>query len=153
LWHERESYGYDTWRTKGAAHVYGKDVAIDSQGGNIGVFSNDVYTDFGLTMRWLARSGTIYNEGKRMFHGKLTLEFDKGQGGLADEAEVMLRWSDDDGNTWSVELARGLGLGNEGQYEKRAIFNRLGSSRSRIYEFLVTDPYPVTLTDAFADVR
>ena len=151
LWHERESYGKPTWRTKGSFHAYGKDMAVDSDEAAVGVFSNSAARDYNAFLRWYAVSGTIYNEGRRMFHGKLTLEFDKGKGGLNDEAQVMFRFSNDDGNTWSTQLVRGLG--KEGEYKDRVIFNRLGSSRSRIYEFVVSNPYPVTLTDAFADVR
>jgi hypothetical protein len=61
--------------------------------------------------------------------------------------QVMLRWSDDRGNTWSNEHI--LNVGNSGQYTARAIQRRLGQSRYRIYETGVTDPIPWVLVDEY----
>lgn len=65
---------------------------------------------------------------------------------LAVNPQAMLRWSSDGGHTWSSELYVSLGL--TGQYRARAMFDRLGMSRDRVFEFKITDPCAVTLIDA-----
>lgn len=62
---------------------------------------------------------------------------------------VMLRWSDDGGNTWSNEHWASAGAG--GNYLQRIIWRRLGRSRQRVYEVMVNDPVPWALVDAYLD--
>jgi hypothetical protein len=70
---------------------------------------------------------------------------------LAVNPQAMLRWSSDGGHTWSSELYVSLGL--TGQYKARAMFDRLGMSRDRVFEFKITDPCAVTLIDAEIDFQ
>jgi hypothetical protein len=50
----------------------------------------------------------------------------------------MLRWSNDGGSTWSNE--HWTSIGAVGLYKNRAIWRRLGWSRDRVFEVVVTDP-------------
>ena len=52
--------------------------------------------------------------------------------------QAMLRWSNDGGSTWSNE--HWTTIGYEGKYKNRAIWRRLGWSRDRVFEVVVTDP-------------
>jgi hypothetical protein len=61
--------------------------------------------------------------------------------------QVMLRWSDNRGKTWSNEHM--LNLGNTGEFNARAIQRRLGQSRYRVYEVSWTDPVPLVLVDGY----
>lgn len=61
--------------------------------------------------------------------------------------QLMLRWSDDAGHTWSNE--RTLQCGQAGDYRARAMAWRLGRSRDRVYEVSATDPVPWRLIDAY----
>lgn len=63
------------------------------------------------------------------------------------EPQAILRWSDDAAKTWSNEHPVGLGLA--GQTKKRARWSRMGRARQRIYELILTDPYPWQVTDAY----
>lgn len=65
------------------------------------------------------------------------------------DPEIILRWSDDGGHTWSNEQARGVG--QVGHYSKRVIWRRLGRHRGRIYEASMSDPIPYRLVDAFIE--
>lgn len=63
--------------------------------------------------------------------------------------EVMLRWSDDGGHTWSREHWRSLGP--IGATQTRVIWRRLGAtmkSRDRVYEVSGTDPVIVAIMGA-----
>jgi len=70
---------------------------------------------------------------------------------IADGADpqVMLRWSDDGGHTWSNEHWRSMGL--LGRSETRVIWRRLGMTdklRDRVYEVSGTAPVKVAIMGA-----
>lgn len=69
---------------------------------------------------------------------------------LLQEPKVCLQWSDDGGHTWSHE--HWIGVGRLGQYKKRAIWHRLGSSRDRTYRVVMSDPWPWRLLDGYMRV-
>jgi hypothetical protein len=57
-----------------------------------------------------------------------------------------LRWSNDGGSTWSNE--HWAGIGKVGKYQNRIIWRRLGWSRDRIFEVVVTDPIKAVIVSA-----
>ena len=67
----------------------------------------------------------------------------------AIQPQVMLRWSDDGGHTWSNEHWRGLGA--IGETGSRIIWRRLGMTmklRDRVYELSGTDPVKIAIMGA-----
>lgn len=63
--------------------------------------------------------------------------------------EVMLRWSDDGGHTWSNEHWRSMG--RIGEYGFRTYWRRLGMTvklRDRVYEVSGTDPVKIAIMGA-----
>ena len=67
----------------------------------------------------------------------------------AIDPQVMLRWSDDGGHTWSNEHWRSMGL--TGQWGRRVIWRRLGMTlklRDRVYEVSGTDPIKIAIMGA-----
>ena len=65
------------------------------------------------------------------------------------DPQVMLRWSDDGGHTWSNE--HWASMGKIGQYYKRVIWRRLGMTtklRDRVYEISATDPVKIAIMGA-----
>lgn len=60
--------------------------------------------------------------------------------------KAMLRWSNDGGSTWSKEYWQNIG--QQGKYTNRAIWRRLGMSRDRIFEVVVTDPIKAVIVSA-----
>lgn len=65
------------------------------------------------------------------------------------DPEVMLRWSDDGGHTWSYEHWRKMG--KLGQYGYRTYWRRLGMTlrlRDRVYEVSGTDPVKLYILGA-----
>ena len=65
------------------------------------------------------------------------------------DPEIMLRWSDDGGHTWSNEhLSK---MGKIGQYYRRVFWRRLGMTlklRDRVYEVSQTDPVKAVIVGA-----
>jgi hypothetical protein len=71
----------------------------------------------------------------------------------AVDPQVMLRWSDDGGHTWSNEHWRSMGL--TGQWGRRVIWRRLGMTlklRDRVYEVSGTDPIKIAIMGAELNV-
>ena len=65
------------------------------------------------------------------------------------DPQVMLRWSDDGGHTWSNEHWRSMG--KIGEYGYRTIWRRLGMTlklRDRVYEVSGTDPVKLAVMGA-----
>ncbi|CAB4126855.1 Bacteriophage P22, Gp10, DNA-stabilising [uncultured Caudovirales phage] len=63
--------------------------------------------------------------------------------------QMMLRWSDDGGHTWTGD--RWASMGRIGQYGTRTFFRRLGMTtkiRDRVYEISGTDPVKVSIVGA-----
>jgi len=65
------------------------------------------------------------------------------------DPQVMLRWSDDGGHTWSNEHWRSMG--RLGDYKYRVFWQRLGMTvklRDRVYEVSGTDPVKIAIMGA-----
>jgi hypothetical protein len=60
--------------------------------------------------------------------------------------QLMLRWSNDGGKTWSNTYY--LDTGQQGEYEKRVIKRMLGRARKRVWEVSWTDPISWRFNDA-----
>ncbi len=152
--YERESYGQDCWRWATVTRAYEKWIVGDEFSGALGYLSPDIATEFGSTMRALCTSPSVSRDNVRMTHHRLELVFEQGVGTLSGQGadpKVMLRWSDDGGRTWSNEHWRSLGV--RGDFKARAVWNRLGQARDRVYEYSITDPVRRTLILATAEVE
>jgi hypothetical protein len=65
---------------------------------------------------------------------------------ITTNPQAMLRWSNDGGSTWSNE--HWSAIGQLGKYQNRIIWRRLGWSRDRIFEVVVTDPIKAVIVSA-----
>lgn len=66
-------------------------------------------------------------------------------------ATVMLRWSNDGGQTWSA--TRTASAGAIGEYDTDVSFRRMGAGRDRVFEISMSDAIPWRVIDAFLDTR
>jgi hypothetical protein len=115
----------------------------DYQTGQIHQMSRAFYTDAGMPLRALRRTPPIWEKEsrERVFHSQLQLEFTPGVGlqvGQGSSPQVMLRWSDDGGFTWSNE--HWTSIGAAGATKNRAMWRQLGRARDRVYESVISDP-------------
>lgn len=129
----------------------------DYENGNIYYLNQSVYTDNGQKVRRLRRCPHITTDLQRQYFDELQIQFQPGVGltgtttPLNDEVvgadpQAMLRWSNDGGSTWSNE--HWVSIGKIGKYLNRAIWRRLGWSRDRIFEVVVTDPVKAVIVSA-----
>ena len=157
MWHKRAKWVNGKYLAHwGWNHVYafGRHLIGDWDSGNLYEMSTSVYQDNGTSIRRLRRSPYIRDEKNRVFHVKLTVDFQTGVGpqpplldgdGNPRPPQAMLRWADE--GLWSNE--RVLDCGFAGQYKNQAVSYQLGVARDRVYEVSVTDPVPWTVVDAY----
>lgn len=158
LWHERRSWtgeSFDRHRANNQCNFGGQTIVGDYETGDIYTFSLTTYADNGGVQKWL-RSWRALPPGKnnltRTNHHSLQLDCETGVGlvtGQGSDPQVMLRWSDDGGHTWSNE--HWATMGALGASQTRTIWRRLGMTlraRDRVYEISGTDPVPITIMGA-----
>jgi hypothetical protein len=140
---------YERHRGNCCAVFQGKVLVGDYENGQIYELDPNNYTDNGQKVRRLRRCPHIVTDLQRQFFDELQIQFQPGvglQSGQGDNPQAMLRWSSDGGSTWSKEYW--VSIGKVGRYVNRAIWRRLGWSRDRIFEVVVTDPVKAVIVSA-----
>ena len=129
------------------SHFQGMNLVGDHTNGQIYMLDPNNYTDNGEEIRRIRRAPHLISDYQRQYFSELQIHFQPGVG-LPDGSspQAMLRWSDDGGSTWSNEHWASIGV--QGAYKNRAIWRRLGQSRDRIFEVVVTDPINAVITAA-----
>ena len=157
-WHERAGWsnGSFTRHRSNCQMAFNNEVIVgDFENGNIYAFDLDVYADNGSIQKWLRSWRALptgQNNLKRTAHHTLQLDCESGIGlnlGQGSDPQVMLRWSDDGGHTWSNE--HWSGMGRIGEYYRRVFWRRLGMTlklRDRVYEISGTDPVKIAIMGA-----
>jgi hypothetical protein len=147
-WHERQSYGYDGWNISGIEECYGRVLVQNAVSGAIGYFSNSTYTEFGTTQRAEWTYQNIYAGHDRLPHSLLEVVCETGVGlvtGQGSDPQLTLDLSNDGGRTWLTLPTRTIGA--QGKYLTRVRWNRLGTSRDRVYRCSISDPVQLSVTD------
>lgn len=138
-WHQRKSWNSDYWRVGGAVQAYGKTLLTDRATGAIYEPSLDVFTEAGETIAVDITLPTLEYGRMRvtMYAFEVTTETGVGNSDTTNP-QIMLRYSDDGGHTWSNEMWRSLG--KIGVYRNRAVWRGLGRFRTRQMNLRITDP-------------
>lgn len=136
--------------------AFSNEIAIgDFENGNVYAFDLEVFADNGQPQKWLRSWRALptgENNLKRTTQHSLQLDCESGNGlndGQGSDPQVMLRWSDDGGHTWSNEHWKSTGA--IGVYGKRVFWRRLGMTiklRDRVYEVSGTDPVKISIVGA-----
>jgi len=153
LWHQWSSHNLG--RFNAATHCFfnNKHYIGSATDGLLYRLDATVYADGGSP---LVRKATTQphsdNQNMVLWHS-LVIMFEAGNGlliGQGSDPQCMLRWSDNAGHTYGNSIWRSIG--KMGEYGVRAVWNKLGRSRNRVYELTVTDPVKSTVVGAFAEV-
>lgn len=162
MWHERGFWsqkgptGYSAHLSTCHCFAFGQHLVGDWNSGNVYAMAIGTYQDNNQPIRWMRRAPHVSTEQQRIFHSMLQIDLEVGLGpqppledgaGNPRDPQIMLRWSDDGGKTWSNE--HWVGAGQAGAYKTRAIWRRLGHSRDRVYEVSATDPVAWRIIDAY----
>jgi hypothetical protein len=157
-WHERAGWSdgsFTRHRSNCQMAFNNKIIVGDYENGNIYAFDLNTYADNGQIQKWLRSWRALptgQNNLKRTAQHAMQLDMESGVGlatGQGSNPEVMLRWSDDGGHTWSNY--RTTSVGKIGEYYYRVWFRRLGMTmklRDRVYELSMTDPVKTAIMGA-----
>ena len=158
MWHERASFergNFTRHRSNCQCTFQGHIVVGDWKNANIYEFDMNTYSDPVGVQKWL-RSWRALPPGtdnlKRKTNHSLQIDCEAGVGlneGQGNDPQIMLRWSDDAGHTWSSEHFKSMG--KIGQFYLRVIWYRLGLTtklRDRVYEISGTDPVKIAIVGA-----
>lgn len=154
LWHQRGVWNsgtsqFDAHPGVCHANLYGNAHLIgDGTTGAIYIQSMDHYTYAGTAIRRYRQAPHISNEAKRITYHSLQLDMEMGTVSSGTPT-ALLKYSDDGGYTFTSDKT--VNLGTTGQYSKRAIWRRLGSSRDRIFGVTLPDitTSRVSIVDAY----
>jgi len=145
-------------RSNCSAFFQGYVLVGDWENGQIYKLDPDNYTDNGDNIRRVRRCPHLVADFQRQYFDELQIQFQPGVGlqGITTpplnletegaDPQAMLRWSNDGGSTWSNE--HWAAIGKVGKYQNRIIWRRLGWSRDRIFEVVVTDPVKAVIVSA-----
>jgi len=158
-WHERAGFSNGNFaRHRSNCYMFFNNESIvgDYANGKIYALDLEKYDDDGETQKWLRSWRALppgQNNLKRAAHHTLQLDCLSGVGlnGTiqGSDPQVMLRWSDDGGHTWSNE--HWASMGRIGEFGRRVIWRRLGMTekiRDRLYEVSGTDPVETIIMGA-----
>ena len=157
LWHERgyrdpSSGAMGQWRAAGHCLLNGQHIVGDYADGRIYVLDLNYYLDDTDPIVRLRATATQVQQQNRLFFNSLQVDLETGVGlgaGQGSDPQLMLRYSNDGGHTWSSQKT--ATLGRLGQYGARCLFNRLGAGRDRVWEISLSDPVKFVVLGALVD--
>ena len=139
LWHERQSFERDIWLPQNGVRHLGGILSGSREDGKIFFLDKRQDTDNGTQIKRQFTAGlSVEERGQPIFN--LILDLIPGLGSVTgDNPQIGMRFSDDQGKTWSNEIVRELGL--QGQHDAGVSWTRLGLVKTpiRIFEFTMTD--------------
>lgn len=152
LWHQRKSYGYDTYRLSCAQSAYGKTIVGDAINGKLYLPSLDYLDEAGAPIVCAVGLPTIERNRDLMTLYALELYSETGVATpTATDPQVVMRYSRDGGRTWSNDMARSMGL--IGEYKTRAMWRPGVQFRSLQVEFTMPSSVRRFVLGYFADIR
>jgi hypothetical protein len=137
--------------------AFDKQLVGDRETGVLYHLSATYHTDVGgAVIRRVRRAPVLSDSNTRLYFSRFELDLEPGlgiPGGDGADPVVSLRYSHDAGKTWATAADRTADSGAQGEYRTRVFWTRLGSSRNRVFEVVMSDPAPWRLVGAFLDLR
>lgn len=160
-WHERAFWNktqgrYERHRGNNHMFVFGRHLVGDYNTGVVYDQSLSYFDDAGDVIRRARVSPHTFDDLEYIYFDYFQLDVETGvglnTGNIQDtDPQIMLRWSNDSGHTWSNELWRSAG--KIGEFKKRCLWRRLGKARDRVWEVATTARCPIYLINGHAGVN
>lgn len=154
LWHQARYGNSGRYHANSSEFFANNNMIGDYRNGNIYTLSRDYFLDNGQTIYRTASTPHINSGRLRAVMDRLDIDIKSGIGlttGQGVDPQLMLRYSDDGGLTWSAQ--RWENMGRVGEYSRRVRFSQLGMFYQRMFEITLSDPVDCVIIDAYADVE
>ena len=157
LWHERGVWNgldFEVMNVRACINAAGVNLVLSRTGSGVYEMSQAFFTETdGVTgLRRVRRAPHLVKTQNRIRYSHLRLLMETGIGlpfGQGSDPQVMLRWSDDGGQTFGAEYL--ASAGPFGSYGILVDWWQLAQGRDRVFEVSTSDPWPVRIVDAFLD--
>lgn len=143
-WHERRSYGSETWAAWSYAYAFGKHLVGGAQ-----LYQLGGHDEAGAVLPFEMVTPWLDNQGERFSVNEVELRMEAGAGSLTLDPKVSLSRTED-GEEFSTPLIRPFG--KQGERFRRVVFSRQGMSRGCAFKVSITDPVKRVIYAAYADV-
>jgi hypothetical protein len=154
------SYGVNNERHRGSSYqfCYGKHLMCDHSNGEIYELDFETFTDnLGVIQRQrdtaVIHGGLYQRPGQTIFFERVEFDLQVGVGintGQGSDPQLMVRYSDDGGMTWSAQEFYPIGVG--GDYLRKVVLFDQGQAVFRIYELTYSEPTSFAIFSGSADV-
>jgi hypothetical protein len=158
LWHERASFNaqkeFDRPVINCSLRYKQYDLVGDYKNGNVYLMNNRYFDEAGVPIHRIRTTAHQNLEFKLVGVTSLRLKVATGHAlstGTGSDPQIMMRYSNDGGYTWSSELPRSIG--KIGEYGKQVCWNRIGTSREWLFEFNISDPIDFAILDASVEIE
>lgn len=154
-WHERafkDSVTNTLEQHRGSCHLFfdQKNLIGDRINGDIYQQSLSFYDHNGDEMLRRRVSPHQAQEKQNIAFSSFELDLETGRGlttGQGSDPQIMMRYSDNGGRTWSNE--RWVSAGAIGEYKTRVRWGRCGSARDRVWDVQYTEPTFFQINEAY----
>lgn len=154
-WHERKSYQLDNYRVGGAEEFGDLNILTDAYTGKLYTPNlDDNYEEDGEPIIMEVALPTLEANRARVTMYSFEVYCETGVGlnsGQGSDPQIMMKYSDNGGRTYSNEMWRTMGA--IGEYKTRCIWRNLGQFRQRNIKLTVSDPVRRLNMGYYADVR
>jgi hypothetical protein len=154
MWHQRASTNLAQAQGRFRANCFGKyglmNIIGDYYSGNVYIMSESYYDEAGTPIHRYRTTQHFANEFNLMTVDELEVYVETGKAPQGVTPQLMMRYSNDAGYTWSNELW--ASIGTTGQYRNRVLWARLGQARQWMFEFHTFDAMKTALIQASVQV-
>lgn len=153
VWSQLKSHSISRHRAEIGVSFLEKIMVSDYEDGKIYRMSDTQYTDNGDPILMIIRGRHLSNNREYLTIDRVEVDFEAGvglQNGQGSDPQAMMRYSKDQGHTWSAERWRTMG--KVGKYKSRAFWTRFGRSRDFVLEVSVSDPVKRCITGVYGDM-
>lgn len=158
LWHTKQSLDRfkspQPWRATCLLNAYSTYLVGDELTGNIGEYNEKIYYEYDDEIRRYFTTPAIDNQGKPFSVYAIELFCDTGNVPVSGQGSVpiiRMSVSKDNGNTYSPEISRTMGL--TGEYSAVTNWSRLGRYRKPvIFKWAISEPIKVAIVKAEAEL-